>query len=193
MTRRPALAAAAALLAPVLVLTACSSSGTTTGATSTPSSSSAAPESSSAEPTESGPTGEPQVITVADVSVQGAADQPPLVQFPVPATATELTTADVVEGKGKEAAPDSTITFNYVGIGAETGTTFDSSFDRGEPLTYPLTGLIPGWQEGIPGMKEGGRRVLVIPGELAYGANPPTPDILPNETLIFVIDLVSIP
>ncbi len=82
----------------------------------------------------------------------------------------------------------------YVGNSWSTGEQFDSSWDRGsEPFTFPLGGgqVIPGWDQGVAGMKEGGRRLLVIPPELAYGAQSPSPDIAPNETLIFVVDLVK--
>ena len=66
--------------------------------------------------------------------------------------------------------------------------------DRGQPTQFPLDGVIPGWGEGLVGMKVGGRRTLVIPGNLAYGNSPPpSSGIQPNETLVFVVDLVSIP
>jgi peptidylprolyl isomerase len=68
---------------------------------------------------------------------------------------------------------------------------FDASWIRGEPLSFSLNQVIAGWTEGIPGMKPGGRRLLIIPGALAYGPNPPTSAILPDETLIFVVDLIS--
>jgi peptidylprolyl isomerase len=80
---------------------------------------------------------------------------------------------------------------NYAGYGATTTKQFDSSFDRGQPSPFGLDQVIKGWTEGIPGMKTGGRRLLIIPGDLAYGANPPSADIEPNEVLVFVVDVVN--
>ena len=132
-------------------------------------------------------------LAAADVKVTGAAGTAPVVTFTSPAAAEELTKDDVTVGTGKEVTSlETPLTFHYTGIGAQSGKKFDSSWDRKQPLVYPLSGLIVGWQQGIPGMKEGGRRVLVIPGALAYGANPPSADIAPNETLVFVIDLVKV-
>lgn len=105
--------------------------------------------------------------------------------------ATELGVADVVVGEGAEAQAGDTLTVDYCGVGLGSKTLFDSSYSRGTPATFPLDGVITGWQEGVPGMKVGGTRLLVIPGELAYGENPP-PGIGPNETLIFTVTLQSI-
>jgi peptidylprolyl isomerase len=105
---------------------------------------------------------------------------------------TELQKVDIVKGKGKAAEPGDSVSVQYVGNSWSTGTQFDASWDRGgEPFTFPLGAgqVIPGWDQGVAGMKPGGRRLLVIPPELAYGAQSPSPDIAPNETLIFVVDL----
>jgi peptidylprolyl isomerase len=107
--------------------------------------------------------------------------------------ATDLVAIDLVEGEGTAVEAGATVTIDYCGAGLTTRTIFDSSWSRGEPATFPLDALIAGWQEGIPGMKPGGRRLLIIPGALGYGPNPPTPDILPDETLVFVVDLISSP
>ena len=86
-----------------------------------------------------------------------------------------------------------TVTAHYTGWGAATGAQFDASWDRGQPATFPLDGVILGWQQGLIGMKVGGRRVLVIPADLGYGQTPPPGSgIQPGETLIFVVDLVAI-
>jgi peptidylprolyl isomerase len=107
--------------------------------------------------------------------------------------ATELVVTDDVEGTGAEVQPGDTITAHYTGVSASTGEVFDSSWTRGEPATFPLDGVIQGWSEGLVGMKEGGRRTLVIPGPMAYGPNPPPGSgIAPDETLVFTVDLVSI-
>jgi peptidylprolyl isomerase len=105
--------------------------------------------------------------------------------------ATELGYADITVGTGDEVQPDSTVTVNYCGAGYGGLAVFDSSWTTGQPATFPLTNLIQGWQEGIPGMKVGGQRLLVIPGELAYG-EAGTQGIGPNETLAFVIELEAI-
>lgn len=108
--------------------------------------------------------------------------------------ATGLVTLDVVDGSGDPVQPGATVTVDYCGVGLATRAMFDSSWMRGTPATFPLDGVIPGWTQGIPGMKPGGRRLLIIPGDLAYGPNPPPQSgIEPNETLIFVVDLISSP
>ena len=85
-----------------------------------------------------------------------------------------------------------TLTVNYCGVGMQSRQMFDSSWTRGEPISFPLDGLIQGWIQGLPGMKVGGQRLLVIPGDLGYGPQGQG-TILPNETLVFVVELVSIP
>lgn len=106
--------------------------------------------------------------------------------------ATTLQSIDLSQGKGDPVAPGDTISVNYCGVGLDSRQVFDSSWARGEPITFGLDGLIQGWSDGLTGMRVGGERVLVIPGALAYGANPPTPAIGPNETLVFVIQLLAI-
>lgn len=107
------------------------------------------------------------------------------------APATELGITDDIEGTGPAVAPGDTVTVHYVGVGQQSGKEFDASWG-GQTATFSLDGVIQGWTEGLVGMKAGGRRTLVIPGELAYGANPPSADIQPDETLVFTIDLVAI-
>jgi peptidylprolyl isomerase len=103
----------------------------------------------------------------------------------------ELEINDIVEGDGNEVINGSEVTVQYVGVGYESGEEFDASWDRGEPFTFHVgdNEVIPGWDEGLKGMKEGGRRELIVPPDLAYGAAGAAPAIGPNETLIFVIDL----
>ena len=106
--------------------------------------------------------------------------------------ATELGISDLVEGDGAAVMAGDTLTVNYCGIGLQSRQMFDSSWTRGEPISFPLDGLIQGWIQGLPGMKVGGQRLLVIPGDLGYGPQGQG-TILPNETLVFVVQLVSIP
>jgi peptidylprolyl isomerase len=114
----------------------------------------------------------------------------------LPATAPkELQTRDIEEGSGPAAKTGDTVLVDYVGVGMKTKKEFDTSFQAGrEPFSVTLGqgGVIPGWDEGIVGMKVGGRRQLVIPPDMAYGAAGRPPDIQPNETLVFVVDLVDI-
>jgi hypothetical protein len=104
---------------------------------------------------------------------------------------TELVTDDLVEGDGDEVPAGATVTVHYRGVLLD-GTTFDASFG-GQPVTFPLDRVIPGWTQGIPGMKIGGRRLLVIPPELAYGERgTPGGPIGPTEPLIFVVDMIDV-
>jgi len=107
---------------------------------------------------------------------------------------TELETVDVVEGDGPEAQSGDTVNVQYVGVNYSNGEQFDASWDSGQPFEFQLGGgsVIPGWDEGIVGMKVGGRRELIIPPDLGYGAQGQPPDIPPNETLIFVVDLLDV-
>lgn len=118
-------------------------------------------------------------------------DGEPDVEVPDGAPPCELVIQDIKEGTGAEAPEGATVTVQYVGVSWSTGEQFDASWSRGEPSTFPLTGVIRGWQEGIPGMKVGGRRQLVIPPDLGYGPQGQG-SIAPNETLVFVIDLLDV-
>ena len=104
---------------------------------------------------------------------------------------TELAITDIEVGDGAEAKPGDTVTVHYVGVEYETGEEFDSSWNRGESIEFPLNGLVRGWQEGIPGMKVGGRRQLVCPPEWAYGPAGGG-HRLSGRTLVFVIDLLGV-
>ena len=110
---------------------------------------------------------------------------------PVPA---DLEIIDLVEGTGPEATPGMQVAVHYVGVAYSSGEEFDSSYDRGTPLTFPLGArrVIAGWDNGIVGMKVGGRRRLVIPPHLAYGDQGAGSVIKPGETLIFVCDLMGV-
>jgi peptidylprolyl isomerase len=136
-------------------------------------------------------TGGTVAADTAGVEVSGGLDEKPEVGMPGGEPPAELVVVDLVEGDGAEAAPGATVTTHYVGVSWTNDRQFDASWDRGEPITFPLSNVIAGWQEGIPGMKVGGRRLLIIPPDLGYGAQSPSPDIAPNDTLVFVIDLVE--
>ncbi|MSO26766.1 MAG: FKBP-type peptidyl-prolyl cis-trans isomerase [Candidatus Nanopelagicales bacterium] len=124
------------------------------------------------------PAGVPTVTVAADAS---------------PASA--LGSLDLVAGDGAPVAIGSTVEVNYCGIGLSSRTMFDSSWARGTTASFPLDpgGLIQGWVDGLPGMKVGGERLLLIPGSLAYGASPPQgAGIEPDETLIFVVQIAAV-
>lgn len=114
----------------------------------------------------------------------------PEIPFPEGPAPTELVIEDIVIGEGAEAHADATVDVHYLGVAYESGEEFDSSWSRGQSIKFPLQNLIPGWQKGIPGMKVGGRRKLIVPPALAYGAAPGHP--LAKSTLIFVIDLIDV-
>ena len=106
----------------------------------------------------------------------------------------ELGIDDLVAGDGAQATKGTKVSVHYVGVAFSTGEEFDASWNRGKPFEFRLGKgqVIPGWDQGVEGMKEGGRRLLVIPPDLAYGAQSPSPDIAPNETLVFVVDLAKV-
>ena len=104
---------------------------------------------------------------------------------------TELVITDLVIGDGAEATPGATVDVHYVGVDFETGEEFDSSWSRGQSISFPLNGLVRGWQEGIPGMKVGGRRQLICPPAWAYGPAGGG-HRLSGRTLVFVIDLLGV-
>jgi peptidylprolyl isomerase len=115
----------------------------------------------------------------------------PEIEFPTGEPPTELVITDLSVGDGAEAVPGATVEVHYVGVEFASGEQFDSSWDRGESIEFPLRGLIQGWQDGIPGMRVGGRRHLVIPPQLAYGPVGGG-HRLSGKTLIFVIDLLAV-
>jgi peptidylprolyl isomerase len=117
----------------------------------------------------------------------------PKVTVPDGAAPKQLEEKELVEGDGPEAKAGDEVTVQYVGVGYDSKEQFDASWDRGEPFSFTLGAgeVIPGWDEGVAGMKVGGRRELTIPSQLAYGPTGSPPVIGPNETLIFVIDLLA--
>lgn len=118
----------------------------------------------------------------------------PTVEIPDGPPPTELMTEDLVVGDGPEAVAGKTCSMQYVGVAWSTGKQFDASWDRGQPFSFPLGAgsVITGWDRGVPGMKVGGRRRLTIPADLGYGSRGAGRDIGPGETLVFVVDLVSV-
>jgi peptidylprolyl isomerase len=146
-----------------------------------------------ATPAATTPTGTTPAATTPE---KGGADleRKPVVKPPSGAPPSKLEIKDIVAGSGQAAKAGDQLTVQYVGVNYANGKQFDASWDRGEPFTFPLGAgqVIPGWDQGLVGMKPGGRRELTIPPDLAYGAQGAPPDIPPNSTLIFVIDLQRI-
>ena len=146
----------------------------------------------SGDSTTSSSSGE-ETTSAAEAEAPGKKTKPK-VEKPSGAPPNELVTNDLEEGSGPEAKSGDTVTVQYVGVNYKTGKEFDSSWSRNEPFSFTLGAgeVIQGWDQGIEGMKVGGRRELVIPPELGYGPAGAPPAIPPNETLIFVVDLEAV-
>jgi peptidylprolyl isomerase len=146
-------------------------------------------DNSSAESSESSST-----AATTSESPAAAAKTKPKVTVPKGAPPKELEVKELEEGTGAEAKAGDKVIVQYVGVNYKNGKEFDSSWSRNEPFGFSLGAgeVIPGWDQGVEGMKVGGRRELIIPPELAYGEAGAPPAIGPNETLVFVIDLLEV-
>ena len=118
----------------------------------------------------------------------------PEIDFPDPPVPTDLEVSDITTGDGAEATSGNTVPVHYVGVAHSSGEEFDASYNRGEPLSFRLGvgQVIAGWDQGVTGMRVGGRRRIVIPPHLGYGDRGAGGVIKPGETLIFVVDLVDV-
>jgi peptidylprolyl isomerase len=132
-------------------------------------------------------------VKAATTPTSGPLATEPKITPPTGTAPTTLEKKDLVVGTGKEAKAGETVTVNYVGVLYKGGKEFDASWKRKEPFQFKLGqgAVIKGWDQGVPGMKIGGRRELVIPAELAYGKTGSPPAIPPNAPLVFVIDLLG--
>ena len=194
------LAAAGAAL--VVVAGACSSnSSSTTSATSNPSATSSTSTASSSPSTTAAAAGAPSggvsgiaKIPSGEASPAGTFGKRPTVTVPSGTPPAQLQASDLIVGTGATATAGQTVTVQYDGYSWTTKKEFDASWNRSQPFSFPLGQgqVIQGWDQGVVGMKVGGRRELIIPPNLAYGSQSPTPAIASNDTLIFVVDLVSI-
>jgi peptidylprolyl isomerase len=146
------------------------------------------PPPTAAEQTETEPSLSEQREALEDTSVK------PRIPRPSGSPPRRLQTDDIVRGKGPAAKPGDTLLVHYAGVTFSTGEEFDSSWNSGQPFPFLLGRgkVIDGWDRGMVGMRVGGRRMLTIPPELAYGAQGFPPAIPPNETLVFVVDLIEI-
>ena len=146
----------------------------------------------------------PPTTTTTVAFVQSAAQKPcvavtgplpkgaPAVPVKVGPAPTMLIAEDLTPGTGADVVASSSVTVDYIGVSCSTGKIFDSSYASGQPATFPLSGVIKGWSEGLVGMKAGGSRLLGIPSDLAYGPSGQGADIGPDEALWFVVDVKSV-
>jgi peptidylprolyl isomerase len=143
-------------------------------------------------PTETATAQPPNVDAIVAGITKNTKKKPAIVK-PEGDPPTQLVKKDIVVGKGPKAKPGDTLTMQYVGVSWSTGEQFDASWDRGQPFPFQLGAqmVIPGWDQGMVGMRKGGRRLLIIPPDLGYGPQGSGP-IGPNETLIFAVDLEKI-
>ena len=124
-------------------------------------------------------------------AVTANAGEAPTITAPTGTAPAKLETKDIIVGTGTEVVATSTLTVHYTLMTWSDGKIIESSWSGGQPATFPLSGVIAGWQQGLPGAKVGGRRLLVFPADLGYGPNGSGP-IGPNETLIFVVDIIGV-
>lgn len=191
MSRR--LVASVFLPSLVVALAACGSSGSSASKVSTASDGNYGPEVPG-----------PPTTTTTVPFVQSAAQKPcvavtdplptgsPAVPIKVGPAPTTLIAEDLTPGTGADVVPSSSVTVDYIGVACSTGKIFDSSYASGQPATFPLSGVIKGWSQGLVGMKAGGSRLLGIPSDLAYGPSGQGADIGPDEALWFVVDVKSV-
>ena len=186
---RPRVHAITALFA--VALTGCGSDPEPAGE------SSAATPTPTATATEAPPETAGETVTVRGVQISGAENlqaEPTVTVTEGAEPPSELVTRDLVEGDGARITAGDEVSVRYTGVSWSTGEKFDASWDRGmEPFSFPIGAgqVIPGWDEGVSGMRVGGRRLLIIPPDLGYGPAGQPPVIAPDETLIFVVDAVA--
>jgi peptidylprolyl isomerase len=139
------------------------------------------------------PTAAPANIDEIAAGITKDLKKEPKVVKPTGDPPTKLVVKDIVKGKGIKAKAGETLTMQYTGYSWSNGEKFDASWDSGQPFPFQLGAgmVIPGWDQGMAGMQEGGRRLLIIPPDLGYGEQGSGP-IAPNETLVFVVDLKKI-
>jgi len=184
-TLRPRVATAAAALGAAIVIAGCGSSGGSSTIT-------VGNENSADNALIKA--GVAASAAAAKTPTSGPLSTEPKVTVPTGPAPTKLETKELIVGTGAEAKDGDTVSVNYVGALYENGKVFDASWKRKEPFTFTLGKgqVIPGWDQGIPGMKVGGRRELIIPASLAYGAKGSPPTIPPNAPLVFVVDMLSV-
>jgi peptidylprolyl isomerase len=194
--RRRALALVVLAVAGALGLAACSSSPSNSSSVAKVSyNTGSGPDATTTTTNAAGQITTATAIPAADLSPAGTAGQAPTITVPSGNPPAGLESADLIVGTGREAAPGDQVTVQYVLATYSAKKVIQSSWTS-QPFTFTLGQgqVIAGWDQGVPGMKEGGRRELIIPPGLGYGANPPqgAQGIAANDTLVFVIDLVKV-
>jgi peptidylprolyl isomerase len=176
---RPLLAVALALALP---LAACGGGGKSSETPAQPAATATATPTAAA------------AVAALTESISKDRSKKPQLGIPEGGTPAQFTERDIVTGTGRKAKPGDTVQVQYVGSSWSTGSEFDASWDKGQPFSFPLGQgkVIPGWDKGVAGMRVGGRRLLVIPPAMGYGAQGSPPAIAPNETLAFVVDLEAV-
>jgi peptidylprolyl isomerase len=175
------------------LIAGCGSSGGSTIAVGNESDTSSVPHVAGEKtPTSTTPTTPPTAS--AKTPTSGPLATKPAVKVPTGAAPTTLVTKELIKGTGPEAKAGEPVTVNYVGVLYKGGKEFDSSWKRSEPFAFTLGKgqVIKGWDQGVAGMKVGGRRELIIPSELAYGKTGSPPTIPANAPLVFVVDLLAV-
>jgi peptidylprolyl isomerase len=187
-TRGPRICIAIAALGAAILIAGCGSGGSSTITVGNENS------ADNALITSSAPSSASSTSATGKTPTSGPLSKEPTVTVPKGPAPTKLETKDLIVGTGAEAKAGDAVTVNYVGVLYNTGKEFDASWKRNEPFAFTLGKgqVIPGWDEGIPGMKVGGRRELIIPASLAYGAKGSPPTIPPNAPLVFVVDMLSV-
>ena len=163
------------------------SSGTATAPDASTSTSRTAPTTTAAGGATESAAGKP-CVALSDALPAGA----PAVDVPVGPPPTSLQITDITTGTGPAVTAADKVTVNYIGVSCSTGAIFDESYSRGQPATFGLDQVIAGWTEGLQGMQAGGVRNLVIPPDMGYGPSGQGAKIAPDETLVFVVELLSI-
>jgi peptidylprolyl isomerase len=193
---RPTLAAFALAVATATALAGC---GSDTGTSSpSPSPTASAPASPSASPSAS-PTPSKKPVPVSKnlnaIDVSGRFGKEPKVEFKAPFAIDQTRTRVLAPGDGPAIAATDAVTVDYYGVNGRTGKKFDDSFSRGEPATFPLDGVVPGFQKGLVGQKQGSRLLIAMPGSDGYDASGGSPQagIEVGDTLLFVVDVVAVP
>jgi peptidylprolyl isomerase len=182
------------MLLAVLAFSACGSDDSSDESAATAAPTEEATQAPTEAPTETATADSGGSTSGSAVKVTGKLGEKPTIKTPGGDPPTKLVIKDIKKGTGAEAKAGQTVSVQYVGSLWKDGTVFDNSWDRGEAFSFPLGQgqVIPGWDQGVEGMKEGGRRVLTIPPELGYGEQGAGGAIGPNETLVFVVDLEKV-
>jgi FKBP-type peptidyl-prolyl cis-trans isomerase len=191
-TARARTGAALAALGFAALIAGCGSSGSSTITVGNESDTSSVPHVAGEKTTSTSST--TPTSSTAKTPTSGPLATKPKVTVPAGAAPTTLVTKELIKGTGPEAKAGQSVTVNYVGVLYHGGKEFDSSWKRSEPFAFALGKgqVIKGWDQGVAGMKVGGRRELIIPAELAYGKTGSPPTIPPNAPLVFVVDLLAV-